>query len=59
MTSEPWTEANERSPESPRSSSCMASPYAVADTPAQPYFSGSVAPSRPMPATSGITSVGK
>ena len=36
MTSPPWTEAKERSPESPRSSSCMISPYATFDRPAQP-----------------------
>jgi hypothetical protein len=59
MTSDPCTDANERSPESPRSSSCIASPYDTAPTPAQPYSSGSVAPSSPSCAISGITSIGK
>ena len=36
IASEPWTEQNERSPESPASSSRHVSPYAVADAPAQP-----------------------
>ena len=36
IASEPCTEQNERSPESPASSSRHVSPYAVADAPAQP-----------------------
>ena len=36
IASEPCTEQNDRSPESPASSSRHVSPYAVADAPAQP-----------------------
>ena len=36
IASDPCTEQNERSPESPASSSRHVSPYAVADAPAQP-----------------------
>jgi hypothetical protein len=36
IASEPCTETSERRPESPASSSMQASPYAVADVPAQP-----------------------
>ena len=36
ITSPPCTDANERSPESPRSSSCITRPYATLLIPAQP-----------------------
>ena len=36
IASEPCTETSDRSPESPASSSMHASPYAVAEVPAQP-----------------------
>ena len=36
IASDPWTETNERRPESPASSSWHTSPYAVALAPAQP-----------------------
>ncbi len=44
ITRAPCTDANERSPESPRSSSCMMIPYATLFRPAQPYSSGRLAP---------------
>ena len=59
ITSPPCTEAKLRRPESPRSSSCMMSPYATLLSPAQPYVSGRLAPRKPSAPISGISSVGK
>ena len=59
ITSAPCTDANDRTPLSPRSSSCMINPYETLLSPAQPYSSGRLAPKTPSSATSGISSFGK
>jgi hypothetical protein len=59
MTRAPCTEQNERTPESPRSSSCMMSPYATLLSPAQPYRSGRLAPKKPSAASCGTIAFGK
>src|SRR5687768_13205394 len=58
MASAPCTDANERIPESPRSSSCMMRPYATLFSPAHPYSSGRFAPNTPSDAISGTSSFG-
>ena len=47
ITKAPCTEAKDRIPLSPRSSSCMMRPYATLLRPAQPYSSGRLAPKKP------------
>src|SRR5207302_350001 len=59
MTRAPCTDAKERTPESPRSSSCMISPYATLLSPAQPYSSGRLAPNSPSSAIWGTSCLGK
>ena len=58
MTSAPWTEANDRTPLSPRSSSCMMSPYAMLLMPAHPYSWGRLAPNSRSAPSFGTSSLG-
>ena len=57
ITSELCTLANERMPESPRSSSWQIRPYAVGEMPAQPY-PVSDGPRRPISPNTGTSSCG-
>ena len=58
MTRADWTDTNERRPESPRSSSCMMSPYAMLSRPGSPY-SEMVEPNTWSSARPGTSSFGK
>src|SRR5713226_3561621 len=58
ITSADCTLTNERTPESPRSSSCVTSPYSTFDMPAQPY-PFSEAPKNPRSAMGFTSSRGK
>ena len=57
MASDPWTEANVRSPLSPRSSSCIIKPAATLPSPPHPYPL-MVGPKTPSCASSGTSSIG-
>ena len=58
ITSELCTEANDRTPLSQRSSSCMIRPYITLLRPGPPYSTGVVGPRRPSRPRSGTMSAG-
>src|SRR5438874_9419824 len=58
ITSADWTLTKERTPLSPRSNSCITSPYSTFDIPAQPY-PFRLAPKKPSSAIGFTSSRGK